>query len=86
MAWFSKCPMRRCIFAGTYLLFSMRVLLDDFALLNFIPAVFLLIGSYIALEKSTILKSSLSDRVDDFKFDFLSLIISCYLLLDFCTL
>lgn len=79
---FTKRPKLRCVFVIPYCWLSLRLLVDNFALLNFIPAVFILAGSYIALAKATVINSPRVECIDDLKFDILSSLVYVYLVVD----
>lgn len=79
MCFFNKYPIMRLIFVVIYLIAAVWFVFRDFAWLNIIFGLLMLFGCYISIIKSGLKKDVRADGIDDFSFDFLSLVLFIYL-------
>jgi hypothetical protein len=82
MNFLNKNPIIRLTFLITYLATAVWIIIKDFAWLNILVALLMLFGCYIALVKSGVIKDTNADSINNFYFDFLSIVIAAILLID----
>ena len=68
MSFFSKKPILRLFFVFVYACFAVWILIRDFAWLNILVSAFALLGSYVALAKSKLIKDKFSKNINDYSF------------------
>lgn len=79
MRFFEKKPRRRLLFVFAYVIFAIRLVVDDFAVLNVLFSILMLFGGYIAIVKSKIIKDKNANTIDDYKFDLSSVLLIVFL-------
>ena len=79
---FSRYPALRLLFVFTYIAFAVYILIDNFAWLNGIFSLLMLFGSYISLVKSKIIRDKNANKISDFMFDLLSILITIFLIIN----
>jgi len=82
MRFFNKYPITRLIFFLIYLVAAVWFVVRDFAWLNIIIVPIMLFACYISIIKSGLKKDVKADGINNFSFDFLSLVIMIYLSID----
>lgn len=82
MSFFSKKPILRLFFVFVYACFAVWILIRDFAWLNILVSAFALLGSYVALAKSKLIKDKFSKNINDYSFDLYSIFLTIYFLVD----
>ncbi len=74
MNFLNKNPLARLTFFITYLVISVWIVFDDFAWLNILFTLPVLLCCYITLVKSGVLKDKKADSIDNYGFDVVSII------------
>lgn len=82
MFFFNKYPIFRLILTAIYLFAAVWIVIKDFIFFNIIFGLLMLFGCYISIIKSGLKKDVKADGINDFSFDFLSLVIFIYLIVD----
>ena len=82
MSFFEKKPSRRLIFVVLYILCTIWFLNRDFQGVNIIVSIVMLLGGYISLVKSNIIRDKNADKINDFKFDAFNILLTVVLLID----
>lgn len=82
MSFFEKKPLRRLLFVLVYILCFIWFLNKNFFGVNIIVFFVMLLGIYISLVKSTVIRDKNADRISNFRFDTLTVLLSVILLID----
>ncbi len=82
MSFFEKKPSRRLIFVIVYILCAIWFLNRNFLGVNIIVSLIMLLGGYISLVKSNIIRDKNADKINNFKFDTFNILLTIVLLID----
>lgn len=79
---FRKKPIRRLIFVFIYILCAIWFLNRNFLGVNIVVSLIMLLGGYISLVKSNIIRDKNADKINNFKFDTFNILLTIVLLID----
>lgn len=79
MNWIEKRPVFRLIFSVVYLMLAVLFIYNNFTWVNSILSLIMIFGCYISLVKAKIIKDPNARNINNYNFDFISIIFTVYL-------